>query len=70
MYKVITANNIATLNKRVSKKLENGWLTTGGVTTQVYGSYSDIDIRDTQGVSNSIIHYLQTIYKPQREEML
>ena len=70
MYKVITANSIDTLNKRVSQELELGWLTTGGVTTQGYSSYYDISSREVHSPSNSIIHYLQAIYKPQKEEML
>ena len=73
MYLVIVATTLRELELRVSEYLENGFLLSGGVTTQPY--YDSVINHTakrsyTPGSSSSYtIHYLQAVYNPQPKDL-
>lgn len=74
MYLVVVATTIRELELKVSEHLKDGFLLSGGITTQIYYN-SEINYTSNRTVipgsySGYTIHYLQAIYKPQPKDLL
>ena len=75
MYLVLHSPTIHDLQCQVTNHVADGWLPTGGVTTQVYYRGDSITLKDKIHVvpasTNSYtVHYLQAVYKPQPKDLL